>query len=305
MAPYAFFQGKFMPLSEAKIGVMTHALHYGTALFEGIRANWNPEQKQIFLFRQREHYQRMYEGSRVMKLRIPYSVDELCKITVELVEKGGFEEDTYIRPLTYTSSQSLYVRLYDLENDFLVFAIPWGPYISVDKAKCGVSTWRRPNDNMIPPQVKATGIYVNNALAKTEAVEHGYHEAIMLTPDGYVSECSGENIFLYLNGELVTPPKSSNILMGVTRDTVMKVAQNELGLKVVERQVDRVELYLADEVFLTGTAANITAITEIDRRTVSDGEIGEVTRKLQALYSDIIRGRNPKYTEWCTPVYKR
>ena len=305
MPAYAFFQGKYMPLSEAKIGVMTHALHYGTALFEGIRGNWNPEQKQIFLFRERAHYQRMYEGSQVMKLKIPYTVDELCQITVELVAKSGFEEDVYIRPLTYTSSESLYVRLYDLENDFLVFVIPWGPYISTDKAKCGVSTWRRPNDNTIPPQVKATGLYVNNALAKTEAVDHGYHEAIMLTPDGYVSECSGENIFLVINGELVTPTRSSNILMGITRDTVIKTAQNELGINVIERQVGRSELYLADEVFLTGTAANLTAITGIDNRMVGDGEIGEVTRKLQGLYSDIIRGRNPKYLDWCTPVYKK
>ncbi len=305
MPSYAFFQGKFMPLSEAKIGVMTHALHYGTALFEGIRGNWNDEQKQIYLFRLREHYTRMYKGSRVIKLDIPYTVDELCQITVELIQKCGFKEDVYVRPLVYKSSESLYVRLYDLDNDFLVFAIPWGPYISVDKAKGGVSTWRRPNDNMIPPQVKVTGIYVNNALAKTEAIEHGYHEAIMLTPDGYVSECSGENIFLVTDGKLVTPSRYSSILMGITRDTVIKIAQNELGIEVEERQVNRSELYVADEAFVTGTAANITALTEVDHRVISDGEIGEVTKKLQALYADIIRGRNPKYLGWCTPVYKK
>ena len=305
MPSYAFFQGKFMPLSEAKIGIMTHALHYGTALFEGIRGNWNDKQKQIYLFRLREHYTRMYKGSRVIKLDLPYTVDELCQITVELIQKCGFKEDVYVRPLAYKSSESLYVRLYDLDNDFLVFVIPWGPYLTVDKAKGGVSTWRRPNDNMIPPQVKVTGIYINNALAKTEAIEHGYHEAIMLTPDGYVSECSGENIFLVIDGKLVTPSRYSSILMGITRDTVIKIAQNELGIEVEERQVDRSELYVADEVFVTGTAANITALTEVDYRVISDGEIGEVTKKLQALYADIIRGRNPKYLGWCTPVYKK
>ncbi|MDP2931401.1 MAG: branched-chain amino acid transaminase [Chloroflexota bacterium] len=302
---YAFFQGKFMPLSEAKIGVMTHALHYGTAIFEGIRGNWNPEQKQTYLFRPREHYERMHRGCQVMKLDIPYTAEKMCDITVELVAKCAFEEDIYIRPLAYKSSESLYVRLHDLDSDFLVFVIPWGPYIKVDKAKCGVSSWRRPNDDMIPPQAKITGIYANSALAKTEAHDNGFHETIMLCQSGYVSEGSGENIFLVIDDKLVTPATYSSILMGITRDTVIKLAKNELGMDVVERPVDRSELYVAKEAFMTGTAANITAVTEIDHRKVGDGEVGEITRKLQNLYSSVIRGRNPKYMEWCTPVYKR
>lgn len=305
MPSYAFFQGKILPLSEAKIGVMTHALHYGTAIFEGIRGNWNPEQKQIYLFRPREHYERMYRGCQVMKLDLRYTTDELCQITVELVQRCGFEEDVYIRPLVYKSSESLYVRLHDLESDFLAFVIPWGPYLRVDKAKCGVSSWRRPNDDMMPPQVKITGIYANSALAKTEAHDNGFDETIMLTPNGYVAEGSGENIFLILDGKLVTPASYSSILMGITRDTVITLARNELGIEVIERPVDRSELYNAKESFLTGTAANITAITEIDHRKIGDGEIGEITRKLQKLYADIIRGRNPKYREWCLPVYKK
>ena len=305
MPSFAFFQGKFVPLSEAKIGVMTHALHYGTAIFEGIRGNWNEEQKQTYLFRPREHYERLHNGCRVMKLDLPYTVDKLCQITVELVERCGFQEDIYIRPLAYKSSESLYVRLYDLDSDFLVFAFPWGPYLHSDKAKCGVSSWRRPDDNVIPPQVKVTGLYANNALAKTEAIENGFDETIMLTPDGYVSEGSGENIFLMIDGKLVTPASYSSILMGITRDTVIKLARNELKIEVVERQVDRSELYTAAEGFLTGTAANITALTEVDHRQIGDGEIGEITKKLQKLYSDVIRGRNPKYLEWCTPVYKK
>ena len=302
MPSYAFFHNEFVPLAEAKIGIMTHALHYGTALFEGIRGNWNPEQQQVYIFRLREHYERLYRGCQVLKIVLPYTVDDLCRITVELVGMCGFQEDIYIRPLAYKSSESLGVRLHDLESDFLVFAIPWGRYLDVDKARCAVSSWRRPDDNMIPPQVKITGMYVNNAFAKTEAVDNDYDEAIMLSPAGYVSEGSGENIFLVINGELVTPASYNNILMGITRNTVIELAQKELGIETIERSINRSELYTAQECFMTGTAAHITPIAEIDQRKVGDGEIGEITRKLQKIYSDVIRGKNKKYLGWCTPA---
>jgi branched-chain amino acid aminotransferase len=216
-----------------------------------------------------------------------------------------FKEDVYVRPLAYKSAERLGVRLHDVENDFLAFVIPWGPYLDVDKARCCISSWRRPDDNVIPPQAKITGLYANNALAKSEAIENGFDEAIMLTPDGHVSEGSGENIFLVLSGKLVTPASYSNILMGITRDTVIKLAQNELGIETIERQVDRSELYIAEETFLTGTAAHITPIAEIDHRKIGNGEIGEITKRLQQLYSEVIRGNNPRYLDWCTPVYKR
>jgi branched-chain amino acid aminotransferase len=305
MPSYAYFQKQFVPLSEAKIGIMTHALHYGSAIFEGIRGNWNREQKQIYLFRLKEHYQRLYNGCHVLKIDLPYTLDELCQITVKLVEMCRFKEDVYVRPLAYKSAERLGVRLHDVENDFLAFVIPWGPYLDVDKARCCISSWRRPDDNVIPPQAKITGLYANNALAKSEAIENGFDEAIMLTPDGHVSEGSGENIFLVLSGKLVTPASYSNILMGITRDTVIKLAQNELGIETIERQVDRSELYIAEETFLTGTAAHITPIAEIDHRKIGNGEIGEITKRLQQLYSEVIRGNNPRYLDWCTPVYKR
>jgi len=304
MPSYAFFHKEFVPLSEAKIGIMTHALHYGCAIFEGIRGNWNEEQKQIYLFRLKEHYERLHNGCRVLKIDLPYSVDKLCQITVELVERCGFQEDIYIRPLAYKSSEALGVRLHDLDNDFLIFAIPWGPYLP-EKARCAVSSWRRPDDNVIPPQAKITGIYVNNAFAKTEAVENGFDEAIMLSSDGHVSEGSGENIFLVMEGKLVTPASYSSILRGITRDTVIELAQKELGIETIERQIDRSEIYIAEEGFLTGTAANITPLTEVDRRKIGNGEIGKITKKLQKLYSDVIRGRNSKYLDWCTPAYKK
>jgi len=302
---YAYFHKQFMPLSEAKIGVMTHSLHYGTALFEGIRGNWNSEQEQLYLFRLKEHYQRLLNGCRLLRSDLSYTIDELCRITVELAEKCHFQEDIYIRPLAYKGSEALGLRLHDLEDEFLVFAIPWGPYLDMEKARCMVSSWRRPDDNVIPPQAKITGLYINNSLAKNEAISNGLDEAIMLAPDGHVSEGTGENIFLVIDGKLVTPASYNNTLPGITRNTVIELAQNELGIETIERPVDRSELYTAEECFFTGTAAHITPISEIDYRKIDDGEIGEITGKLKQLYFDVIRGDNPKYLKWCTPVYKK
>lgn len=300
MPSYAYLKKQFMPLEEAKIGVMTHCLHYGTGVFEGIRGNWNSPKKQIYLFRLKEHYQRLLDGCHVLNMELPYSLDELCRITVELVEKCRFEEDTYVRPLAYKSSESLGVRLHNLDADFLIFAFPWGPYLDGDGAKCHVSSWRFPGE---VPRAKLTGLYVTNAMAKTEAVEHGCDEAIMLSPEGYVAEGSGENIFLVKEGKLVTPAGYDGILLGITRNTVIQLAKDELGIETVERHVARMELYSAEECFLTGTAAHVTPVTEIDGRKIADGKSGELTKKLQQLYSEVIRGENPKYLDWCTPAY--
>ena len=305
MPSYAFFKNEFVPLAEAKIGVMTQALHYGTAVFEGIRGNWNSEHKQIYFFRLKEHYQRLLNGCQVLRIKLPYTVDELSRITVELAQKCGFEEDIYVRPLAYKSSEALGVRLHDIDDDYVVFIIPWGRYIDVDKARCVVSSWQRPGNNMAPPQVKIMGNYATNALAKSDAVESGFDEAIMLSPDGYVSEGSGENIFLVIDGKLVTPATYNNILPGITRDSVIKLAKNEWGIETIERSVDRSELYIAEEIFLTGTAAHVTPVSEIDHRQIGNGEIGEITRKLQKIYAEVICGNNPKYLDWCTPVYKK
>ena len=305
MTSYAYFNKQFVPLAEAKVGIMTHCLHYGTAIFEGIRGNWNEGQQQMYIFRLKEHYERLEKGCRLLKIDLAHNLSELCRITVELVARCGFKEDIYIRPLAYKSSEALGVRLHNLDSDFFILIIPWGPYLDVDKARCGVSSWRRPDDNVIPPQAKITGLYINNALAKTEAIEHGFDETIMLTPDGHVSEGSGENIFLMIEGKLVTPATYNNILIGITRNTVMELARNELGLETIERPVDRSELYTAEECFLTGTAAHITPVAEVDHRPIGSGEIGPVTAKLQKIYADVIRGKNPKYLAWCTPAYKK
>jgi branched-chain amino acid aminotransferase len=299
---YAFFQGKIMPLSEAKMGVMTNFIHYGTGVFEGIRGNWNAEKKEIYIFCLKEHYERLYKGCQVLKIDLPYTVDDMCRITVDMVKKCGFQEDIYIRPVAYKSTEQLGVRLHNLEADFMVFAFPWGRYIDTDSARVCVSSWRFPGEI---PRAKLTGLYVTNAMAKTEAVERGFDEAIMLSPDGYVAEGSGENIFLVSNGELATPGIYDGILMGITRNVIMKLAEAELGIKTTERHISRVELYNTEECFLTGTAAHLTPISEIDNRKVGKGKVGPVTKKLQQLYTDVIRGNNPKYINLCTPVYKK
>lgn len=296
---YAFFKGKIIPLSEAKLGVMTNFIHYGTGVFEGIRGNWNEKKGRLYLFCLQEHYGRLHRGCQLLKIDLPYSVDKLCEITVDVVKKSGFKEDVYVRPVAYKSTEELGVRLHKLDCDFMVFAFPWGRYLDIDRAKCCVSSWRFPKE---VPRAKLTGLYVTNALAKTEAIEKGYDEAIMLTADGYVAEGSGENIFLIIDGQLVTPASYDGILMGITRQKVIQLAEAELGIKTIERHVDRVELYSADEVFLTGTAAHITPVAEIDGRKIADGEIGPITAKLQKFYAEVIRGNIPKYLSWCTPV---
>ena len=296
---YAFIKGDFVPLEEANINVMTNFIHYGTGVFEGIRGNWNPEKGQNYIFALEDHYKRLLDGCQVLKIDLPYSLEDMCRITAELVDKCGFEEDIYIRPVAYKSSEALGVRLHNLENDFMVFAFPWGPYLP-EKVRCCVSSWRFPSE---VPRAKLTGLYITNALAKTEAIDHGYDEAIMLTPDGYVAEGSGENIFIVKNGEIVTPAVFDGILIGITRKLIMELAEKQLGLKIIERHVNRLELYNAEEIFLTGTAANITPVAEIDGRKVGDGEIGKTTAELQKIYNDIIKGNNPDYMYLCTPAF--
>jgi branched-chain amino acid aminotransferase len=303
MPPYAFFKKQYMPLEEAKIGILTHALHYGTACFEGIRGNWNAEKEQIVLFRVKEHYERLHQGCRIMKIKLPYSIQELCDFTVKVVEKSGYHEDVYIRPLAYKSEERVGVRLHDIEDDFLIIVVTLPAYLDADKGvRCCTSSWRRVDDTMIPARGKITGIYANSALAKSEAIERGFDEAIMLSHDGHVAEGSGENIFIVLKDKLITPPSPDNILMGITRDAVMQLAKQEMGIETIERSIDRSELYVADEAFFTGTAAHVSPIIEVDERPVGNGKVGKITAKLQELYFQIIQGKNPKYQSWCTPV---
>ncbi len=304
--PYAFFQGEYVPLSEAKVGIMTHALHYGTGVFEGIRGNWNPEKGAIYIFRLREHYERLLLGCRLLMLDIPHSVEDLCNITVELVERCGFTEDLYIRPLAYKSAEKVAnLKLQDLESDFCLMTMPFGSYLGAEVLRCCTSSWRRVDDSMIPARFKISGIYVNSILAKTEATMAGFDEAIILNQDGHVCEGSGENLFLVVDGKLITPPIEDNVLPGITRDTVIQLAQSEFGIKVVETHIDRSQIYVADECFLTGTAAHVTPVVEVDNRKIGGGEVGPVSAKIQQMYFKIVSGNEPKHIHWCTPATPR
>lgn len=304
MPVVAFHKGQFVPLEQASVGIMTHAFHYGTAVFEGIRGNWNAKVEKMYIFRLREHYERLLAGCKIMRIKIPHTAQDLCDITVEMVERSGFAQDIYIRPIAYKSEERVaYLNLGGLASDFSVMAVPFGRYIDTEApAKCCTSSWRRMDDTVIPPHVKISGLYVNGILAKTEAMAAGFDEAILLNDKGYVSEGSGENLFLYRNGQLATPPIVDSVLPGITRNSVMDIARNELGMEVVERHIPRSELYLSDEVFLTGTAAHLTAVGSLDNQVIGDGTMGRLTRQLQDLYFDIVKGNNPKYLHWCTPA---
>ena len=304
--PTAFFQGEFIPMENAKIGIMRHAFNYGTAVFEGIRGNWNHSQEQLYLFRPREHIERLRQSAKIMRMQLNYSDDELVKITHELALKNGYTEDVYIRPMVYKSSEAVGVRMHDLEDDFLLFVTPFGAYLDTEiGARCMTSSWRRIDDTMIPARAKVNGLYVNNAMAKTEAQLNGFDEAIMLNVDGHISEGSGENIVMIKGGTIITPPPQDNILEGITLETVLSVAQKDLNLPIVRRSIDRSELYIAEEVLMTGTAAHVTPVTEVDRVPVGSGKPGPISKKLQDTYFQIVTGELADYQDWLDPIYPK
>lgn len=305
MVQFAFFKGRIVPIEEAKVSVMTHALNYGTGCFEGIRAYWSQEDEQLYVFRMPEHYKRLHNSCRILLMELPYSVEELGKITVELLRREGYREDTYIRPLVYKADEGIGVRLWGIKDEFAIFAIPFGKYIEREEgANVCVSSWRRIDDNEVPARAKSTGAYVNSALVKSDAEMKGFDEAIVLTRSGHVSEGSAENLFIVRDGELITPPRQENILEGITRATIMELARNEFGIKVREGRIDRTELYVAEEAFFCGTGVQIAAIASIDGRKIGKGAPGPITTQLRDLYFDIVRGKVAKYRHWLTPVYQ-
>jgi len=302
---YAFFKGKYVPHTEAKIGILTHAFNYGTGVFEGIRAYWNDAEQQLYVWRLREHMERLTRSCRILTLGMKYSVDELCTITTEVLRRSDVRSDMYIRPLAYKSGEVVGVRMHGVEDDFCMAIVPMGKYVEADMARCKVTTWRRMDDSIAPIRAKITGIYINSALAKSEVVLDGYDEAIFLSMDGHVSEGSGENLFIVRDGKLITPCVSQNVLEGITRDFVLQLAREDLGIPVVERAIDRSELYIADECFMTGTAAEMTPIGEIDRRTVGTGKLGPITARLRTAFESAVRHQSKKYHSYCTPVWTK
>jgi branched-chain amino acid aminotransferase len=304
MPKYAFFEGEFVPIEKARVSIMTHTFNYGTGCFEGIRAYWNKEEEQLFIFRMREHYERFHRSCHILLIELPYSVERLSELTIELLCREGYREDAYIRPLAYKATEGIGVRLHDLEDQFAVFAIPFGRYIENEEgAKVCVSSWRRISDNAVPARAKITGAYINSALPKTEAALNGYDDAIVLNENGCVSEGSAGNLFIVRDGKLITPPVTANILEGITRATIMQFTREQFGLETVERPIDRTELYVAEEAFFCGTGVQVAVIATIDHRPVGTGKIGPITKKLRDLYFDIVRGKVEEYRPWCTPVY--
>ena len=303
MTEFVFMNGEYVEADKAMLPVKTHAFLYGTSVFEGIRAYYNKEENQMYAFRVKEHYERLLRSAKVMWMKSKYNIEEYIEITKELLKKNEYKTDVYIRPTLYKSSNKVGPTLSDNEDSFLIFTTPFGNYFEGDKGlKLCVSNWRRSSDNSIPPRAKISGAYANAALIKTDAHECGFDDAVVLSDSGQVAEGSAMNIFLVINGTLITSNTTDDILVGVTRNTVIELAK-ELGIPVKERAIDRTELYIADEVFCCGTGAQIVPVESIDHRVVGDGKIGTITRQIQNLYFDVVRGKVDKFRKWCLPVY--
>lgn len=301
---YAFFEGQIVPIEQAQVSVMTHALHYGTACFGGIRAYWNDEDEQLYVFRIEDHIERFLTSARLLLMNVAHSPEKLRATVLDLLRCEGFRADTYVRPLAYKADLKIGVMLHGMTDEVTIFATPFGRYIEKEEgADVCVSTWRRIDDNAIPARGKIAGAYVNSAFVKSEALMDGYDEAIVLDQHGHVSEGSAENLFMVRNGKLITPSITANILEGITRRTIMELATNELGLEVEEREIDRTELYICDELFFCGTGVQVAAIATVDRRPVGSGKIGPVTKSIRDLYFDVVKGNVAKYRGWNTPVY--
>lgn len=301
---YAFFEGQIVPIEQAKISVMTHALHYGTACFGGIRAYWNEQAEQLYIFRLEDHIKRFVTSAGLLMMQLPYSVEQLRDVVVELIRREGYRSDTYVRPLAYKADLRIGVLLHGMKDEVTIFATPFGRYVDKEEgASVCVSSWRRVDDNAIPARGKIAGAYVNSAFVKSEALLDGYDEAIVLNQNGHVGEGSAENLFMVRNGRLITPPIYANILEGITRRTIMELAAAELNIATEEREIDRTELYVCDELFFCGTGVQVAAITSVDHRPVGNGSMGPITTAIRDLYFDVVRGNVEKYRHWNTPVY--
>jgi branched-chain amino acid aminotransferase len=299
----AYFKGKVVPYTDATIGLATHALNYGTAVFGGLRGYWNEEQEELFVFRPYDHFRRLLQSAKMMCMEIDQTPESLTQITLEMLRADAWQRDIYIRPLIFKSDEGIGVRLHDLHDELSIFALPFVPYMKNDtSAHLTFSSWRRLDDNMIPARGKVSGAYVNSALVKTDAARAGFDDALLLTQDGHVSEGSAMNVFIVRDGVVLAPPVTDNILEGITRRSVMELLRQEMGKTIVERSIDRTEVFLADELFLTGTAAQIVAVTKVDHRTIGSGVMGPVTTELREIYDTILHGRNPRYAHWNLPV---
>jgi len=303
LSKHAFFEGKIVQFADAKISIAAHGFLYGTTVFSGMRAYWNEEQKRLFVFRPYEHFHRLLDSAKLMSMSIPYDEQGLIDLTLELLRKDNWQQDVYLRPTIYKADMGIGVRLHNLRDEFSMFVTAFDKYLSNDSdAHLTFSSWRRIDDNTIPARGKISGAYANSALIKTDANRAGFDEAIVLDQVGHVSEGSAMNIFMVRDGVLITPPATDNILEGITRRSVIELAREELGLEVRERSIDRSEVFIAEELFMTGTAAQIVAATKVDHRLIGSGKMGTITSKLRALFDEVVHARNPKYLKWNVEV---
>jgi len=300
----AYFEGQYVPSEEARISIMTHAFNYGTGLFEGIRGYYVPDENNILIFRLKEHVDRMLRNCNVLCMDLAESREQIEEICVELIRRSGFREGVYVRPLCYKSELSLGPKVRGVESKFCCYVIKLGDYVDTKSGlNVMVSSWRRVSDNAMPTRIKATGSYLNSSLASSEAKQAGFDEAVFLREDGTVAEGSAMNIFMVMGDKLITTPANADILVGITRNTVIELAKEELGLEVIERPIARTELYVCDELFFTGTGAQVAPVRSVDQRLIGGGVPGPVSTRLQDVYFDVVQGKVEKYRAWCTAVY--
>lgn len=302
---HAYFKGRIVPIAEAKVSILTNALHYGTAVFGGLRAFWSEEEEQLFVFRAHDHFRRLIQSARFLMADFTEEPDSLTQILNELLRRDGFRSDVYIRPLVYAASESIPVHFQELDYELAIFASPSASYArNADGAHVCFASWQRVQDNAIPARGKIAGSYVNSALIRSDAFNAGYDDALVLNTDGHIAEGSVANFMMVRDGVVITPPITANILEGITRRTLIELLRAEMGVEVIERQIDRTEVFIADEAFLCGTGVQIAAITRCEHRQIGDGAMGDITRQLRELYFDAVYGRLPGYRHWLSPVYQ-
>jgi branched-chain amino acid aminotransferase len=305
MTTLAFFEGSIVPVEQATISITNHTFHYGTGCFAGIRGYWNEEREQLYVFRLEDHFERFLNSAKLLHSVIEYSNQQLQQFTLELLRQEGWKENVYIRPIAYKDEGVFRVWLHDANDKVAIFSQPTGAYLRADSGiKVCVSSWRRVDDTAIPARGKVNGTYVNSSLAKSDAMLSGFDEAILLNQDGHVSEATAANFMMVRKGTLITPPVTANLLEGVVRKSLVEMARDRLGLEVEEREIDRSELYLADEAFFCGTGVQMAAISSIDHRTIGDGEKGPITLQIGDLLQRVLTGEEPEYQHWLTPVYQ-
>jgi branched-chain amino acid aminotransferase len=300
---YAYFKGNIVPFEQATVSVMTHALHYGTAVFGGLRAYWNDDEQQLFIFRPLDHFERFLQSASMLRMNLGLTNTDITDILCQLLRTENFHENAYIRPLAYKSTEMIGVRVHDVDDEFTMFSLPFGQYVDKEEGlHVCFSAWRRVDDNAIPARGKIAGAYANSSQAKSDAILSGYDEAIVLTNDGHISEGSAANVILVRKGAIITPSSTSDVLEGIVLRSVLEIAR-DLGIPVIERQIDRTELYVADEAMMCGTGMQIAAITRVEHRNIGTGRMGDITQELRRVFFDAVAGKLPQYRHWLTPVY--